>query len=192
MFDQVLTLIQLVLAKLPSINLVGARRRGFARSLLAIHSRLIELCDNGDRLLMLLDECRLTALVNEAKLDTLVLRQEELIAELIKLLKSEKYVDVLQVKLPHVRPVHLVAEKKAQVEQIRMWLELTTSLGSLLHVDDAPASTLLPEYRSFGYTFLAPNEVSVGTARAFVLRTRVACAELRSLIDQTFSIDDLL
>ena len=192
MFDQILKLIELVLGRLPDLNYSGLRKRAFGKSLLQLHAQLLKISENGDELLTMLDEYRRTEALDAARLESLISDQERLIADVSELVESNKYVDVLNIKLPYLLPMQVISEKKRQLADIRVWLDFRLTPASLSVARDFGVHTALREYRKDGYALRAPSEAYIRIGNEMVGKIRDNCEQLRQFLDQSFSVDELL
>ena len=139
MFDLILKVFELVVNKLPDVDIAARKKRTFARSLMVLHECSIQIVENGREILDALDVYRESEQIDKKRLVELIAIQEGLIDRVSAILADQKYADVLKAKLPFLLSAQVFEEKKARIEPIRLFFRIPS--GPRLHGERRRAET---------------------------------------------------
>jgi len=189
MFDQFLKLIELILGKLPDLDLGHRRKREFARSLIDLHGRSLQIVTNGREILDNLDRYRDTGDVEPEHLISLIAAQEALIQQVSALLEDHKYANVLKAKLPFVLPLQTYKDKKAGLQKIRVYFSFHLVPN---YLDCGVAEQLRQDVFEYGFEMHPPSEKLSRHNREVLADLEASSRRLGQFLDRSFDVEDLL
>lgn len=189
MFDLILKVLELVVNKLPDVDIAARKKRTFARSLMVLHECSIQIVENGREILDALDVYRESEQIDKKRLVELIAIQEGLIDRVSAILADQKYADVLKAKLPFLLSAQVFEEKKARIEPIRLFFAFHLVPDFM---ESGVAQRLEQDLFEYHYGIRAPGKKMNRRYRSLLDDIETSAKRLKLFVDRVFDVDEFL